>query len=89
MLKKLVAFVAASVIGAMNTAKKSAVAVATVFVVASAMTERAAAAIPVTELTDAITEGITAGEALIGAGLAVTAIFIIAKIIKRGARSIG
>lgn len=57
--------------------------------VTAGLVASASAAIPTTELTDAIGDGVTAAETLIGAGLAVTAVFIIARVIKKGASRIG
>ena len=57
--------------------------------VSAAVVANASAAISTSELTGAISDGVTAAEALIGAGLALTAIFIIAKAIKKGASKIG
>lgn len=72
----------------LNTASRIRLALAFA-AMASAMVGSASAAISTTELTTAITSGVTAAEGLIGAGLALTALFIIAKVIKKGAAKIG
>lgn len=47
------------------------------------------AALDVTVATDAITTAIGHGETVIAAGFAVGALFLVAKIIRRGMRSVG
>jgi hypothetical protein len=47
------------------------------------------AALDTTGLTTAISSGVTSAEGLIAAGFAVTALFILVKIIKKGAAKIG
>lgn len=47
------------------------------------------AALSITELTTAITDGITSAQSLIVAGFAATALFVTARLIKKGANRIG
>lgn len=60
---------------------------APVAVLAATLATASAEAIPVTELTEAIGDGLTGATTLVTAGFAITALFIVVGIYKKGART--